>query len=568
MAEKTIIRAIATGNNVSAQTVVVEFKKSGDLGETAMALKIKKQKSKSKDTNQISKISVSDVYQSLLEIANQTGEGSQERKVAKTADLLRELDPLGAKYAVRIILGNLRLGFSDKTVLDALSVMMAGNKSAREKLEAAYNVRPDVGWLAKRGQGSCLPTGKAELRVQSLSDIKPQLGVPIMPALCQRLPAAEEIIEKMKQVAVEPKWDGQRIQAHVWIQRPKAEGRRLKENQEKKAIIKLFTRSLEDVTSMFPDLVDSLENFIGLPSSFVLRPSSFILDGEAVAIDPKTGRVLPFQMMITRKRKYGIQEKLLDVPVKYMVFDIPYLNGKSLMNEEFTKRRQILERSLLGVRQGDSSSHDVIQLAPQLVTSSPAVIRKFLKQQIDNGLEGIVVKRSDAAYIPGRTQFSWVKLKWEGEAKTGGLLDTVDCVVMGTYAGKGKRVGFGVGAFLVGILSSLSDLNNLTDLKYLTISKIGTGLTDEQWRELRVKSKEQKAKSKPKEYDVPKELTPDIWLKPELVAEIQADNITNSPLHTAGYALRFPRLVRYRSDKRPEQATTIEEIEKLYEMQK
>ena len=148
------------------------------------------------------------------------------------------------------------------------------------------------------------------------------------------------------------------------------------------------------------------------------------------------------------------------------------------------------------------------------------------------------------------------------------MVDTIDCVVMGTYAGKGKRVGFGVGAFLVGILSSLSDLSNLTDLKYLTISKIGTGLTDEQWRELRVKSKEQKAKSKPKEYDVPKELTPDIWLKPELVAEIQADNITNSPLHTAGYALRFPRLVRYRSDKRPEQATTIEEIEKLYEMQK
>ena len=182
-----------------------------------------------------------------------------------------------------------------------------------------------------------------------------------------------------------------------------------------------------------------------------------------------------------------------------------------------------------------------------------------------------MAKRSDAAYIPGRTQFSWVKLKWEGEAKTGGLLDTVDCVVMGTYAGKGKRVGFGVGAFLVGILSSLSslsDLSNLTDLKYLTISKIGTGLTDEQWKELRAKGQGLRAKGKPREYDVPKELTPDVWLKPELVAEIQADNITNSPLHTAGYALRFPRLVRYRSDKRPEQATTIEEIEKLYEMQK
>jgi DNA ligase-1 len=198
------------------------------------------------------------------------------------------------------------------------------------------------------------------------------------------------------------------------------------------------------------------------------------------------------------------------------------------------------------------------------VTSDPAEIRKFLQQQISHGLEGIVVKRADAPYVPGRTKFAWVKLKWEGAAKSGGLLDTVDCLVMGTYAGRGKRAGFGVGAFLVGVLSNL---RNLSSLRYLTISKIGTGLTDEQWKELKVKSEKLKVKNQPREYEVPKELTPDVLLKPELVVEIQADNITKSPLHTAGYALRFPRLVRYRPDKRADQVTTVEEIKELYDLQ-
>ncbi len=391
---------------------------------------------------------------------------------------------------------------------------------------------------------------------------------------------------------MEPKWDVQRIQAHAWILRKKAKGKRQKEIQT--IFVKLFTRSLEDVTEMFPDLTDALKTINNQQSTI----NNCIFDGEVVAIDPRTGRTLPFQTMITRKRKYGIQEKLADVPVRYMVFDILYLNGKSLLNEEFIKRRQILGRSLLGGRQGDSSSDSIIQLAPQLVTSDPAEIRKFLKQQIAAGLEGIVAKRSDAPYIPGRTRFAWVKLKWEGAAKSGGLLDTVDCVVMGTYGGRGKRAGFGVGAFLVGILGYQSSVigsrlpvnqfsvnqsktgKPITDkpitenrkLKtdngvFLTISKIGTGLTDEQWRELKAEGRRLKAEGKPKEYEVPKELTPDVWLKPELVVEIQADNITKSPLHSAGYALRFPRLVRYRSDKRPEQTTMVEEVEKLYEMQ-
>ena len=556
MAEKMMVKAIARATGEEELKVRGEFKTIGDLGETVENIKNQELGVR----NQGTKNSVVNVYEKLLAIAQDSGEDSQERKIEKTSDLLRQLDPLSAKYAIRIILGNLRLGFSDRTVLDALSNIVASDKSARKKLEGVYNVRPDIGWMAKQ-------TTNYKQQTTNWQRVAPQLGTPILPSLCQRLEGTEEIIEKMGKVAVEPKWDGQRIQAHAWIIRKKVKGKRQKEMQQT-IHIKLFTRGLENVTTMFPDLVESLK-FLLRPSSFFLYPSSFILDGEVIAFDPKTNKILPFQTMITRKRKYGINEQLLNVPIRYMVFDIMYLNGKSLMREPFSERRGILERTVLAV-QGPSSSNSIICIAPQIITADSAKIRNFLKRQIDSGLEGIVAKRLDSPYSPGRTGFSWVKLKWEGKAKSGGLVDTIDCVVMGIYAGQGKRAGFGAGAFLVGILDSPTTNNQQPITSFLTISKIGTGLTDEQWRELSRRARPGsagKAISQPKEYDVPKTLAPDFWVEPKIVVEIQADNITVSPLHTAGFALRFPRLVRYRDDKSPEQATTVEEIRKLYEMQ-
>jgi len=545
MAEKMMVKAISAATNVSVQNVINEFKKSGDLGETTMSLSCE---AGSRFAGRVHPgMTITEVFESLLAIAQDSGENSQERKIDKTSSLLGELDPLSAKYAVRIILGNLRLGFSDRTVLDALSNIVAGDKSARKRLEEIYNVRPDIGRLA-------LEIKNLKLKIKNFQ-AQPELGTPILPSLCQRLEGTEEIVEKMGQVAVEPKWDGQRIQAHV--------------NLKGEPQIQLFTRGLENVAPMFPDLVTSLSRFtIYLPADATrqalqagdLRFTNCILDGEVVAFDPKTDKILPFQTMITRKRKYDIQKQLLSVPIRYMIFDIMYLNGRSLMNQPFSARRQELERIFNHFNHSDHFNHSLV-LAPQLVSDSPTSIRDFLKAQIDLGLEGIVAKRLDSPYSPGRTGFSWVKLKWEGKAKSGGLVDTIDCVVMGTYAGQGKRAGFGVGAFLVGVLSNLSDLN------YLTISKIGTGLTDEQWKELKAEGRRLKAEGKPKEYDVPKGLTPDTWLRPELVVEIQADNITVSPLHAAGFALRFPRLVRYRDDKSPQQATTVEEVKKLYEIQ-
>ncbi|MCX6724739.1 MAG: ATP-dependent DNA ligase, partial [Candidatus Shapirobacteria bacterium] len=277
-------------------------------------------------------------------------------------------------------------------------------------------------------------------------------------------------------------------------------------------------------------------------------------DGEALAYDAKNDRFLPFQETIKRKRKYLIGDTAKEIPLKYFVFDILYQDSRDLISVPFNERRRLLERTVI-------PGSKTILISPQIITESAQELRKFHNEQIKKGLEGIVVKKWEAPYDPGRRGYTWVKLKQEKGKKGGGLADTLDCVVMGYYKGKGKRAKFGIGAFLVGIKQSAhSD-------KILTISKIGTGLTDEQWRELKVKSEKLKVKDKPKEYLVDKNLFPDVWCFPKILVEIEADNVTKSPIHTAQYALRFPRLVRFRDDKSAEEATTLSEAKKLYQLQ-
>jgi len=532
LAEKLMIKVLAKVFGQKEEEIRQEFKETGDLGEAAYKFKI--QNSKFKMTMQSSKLEVNEVYEKLLEIAKESGEGSVERKIEKMAVLINELDPLSAKYVVRIPLGRLRLGFSELTILDALSWMLVGNKSKREEIEAAYNVRADVGEIAKQFKILNLKF--------KIEKVKPQVGIPIMPALCQRLPTPEEMIEKMGLVAAEPKFDGQRLQVHYRAFSPGVSA------VNHSRCVRIFTRNLENVTAMFPDIVGGAKKEI--------KAREAILDGEAIGFDPKTGEFLPFQETIKRKRKYEVDKKAKEIPLKYFVFDILYKDGESLLNLPLEKRRKILEETL-------STKNERIVLTPQIITDNPEELRRFHDEQVAKGLEGAVVKKWQAAYEPGRRGYTWVKFKAEKRGKRGGgLKDTLDCVLMGYYKGKGKRAAFGIGTFLVGVRDSEN-----SD-RFLTISKIGTGLTDEQWRELKVKSEKLKVKSQPKEYKVDKNLVPDVWCQPQLVVEIEADNITVSPVHTAGLALRFPRLLRFREDKSPEQATTLAEAKRLYRMQK
>jgi len=547
LAEKLMIKVLAQALGQPEEKIRQEFKKTGDLGETVYKLKTQNSKLKTQKLN----LTVGEVYERLLEIAKEAGEGSVERKIEKMAALINELDPLSAKYVVRIPLGRLRLGFSELTILDALSWMLVGDKSKREEIEAAYNVRSDVGEIAKNLKTKISNVKPSRLNLkkifEGLEKIRPQVGIPIMPALCQRLPTPEEMIEKMGVVAAEPKFDGTRLQVHY---RRSSPGVSIENHSWSVRSVRIFTRNLENVTAMFPDIVEGVKKEV--------RAKEVILDGEAIGFDPKTGKFLPFQETIKRKRKYEVDKKAKEIPLKCFVFDILYKDGVSLLDLPLEKRRKILEKTL-------SRTNKRIVLTPQIVTDSPEELRRFHDEQIAKGLEGAVVKKWQAGYDPGRRGYTWVKFKAEKKGKRGGgLKDTLDCVMMGYYKGKGKRAAFGIGAFLVGIRESEN-----SD-RFLTISKIGTGLTDEQWREMYKKCQMSnvKCQMKPKEYKVDKNLIPDVWCEPKIVVEIEADNITVSPVHTAGLALRFPRLLRFREDKSPEQATTLAEAKRLYRMQK
>lgn len=515
LAERMMLKILSQAYGKEAKEVRKLYKKQGDLGDVAESLASGRGKG----------LTASQVYERMLEVAHEEGVGSQERKVSKMAKLLSSLDPLSARFVARIPVGRLRLGFSDMTILDALSVMLKGDKSARPQLEAAFNVTADIGKVARRAKRKGLA---------GLTKISIEPGTPIRPSLAERLPSAEKILEKVgDKVAVEGKYDGLRSQVHLYKQKGKRQ-------------VKIFSRNLDNITYMFPDLVEAVKK---------IKVKSAILDSEAIGYDPKTDKFLPFQETVQRKRKHEVEEMAKKFPLKLFVFDILYKNGKSLLDKPFGERRKILEKTLKGAQDG-------IKVIKQDVVSSPAQMTRLVKLYLGEGLEGALIKKIDAPYKAGARGYHWVKYKKTTEE---GVADTIDCVVMGTYRGRGKRAGFGLGAFLVGVREGD---------KFKTVSKIGTGLSDEQWKELNSWSKKLEVKKQPKGYLVDKNLIPDSWLKPALVVEIMADEITRSPVHTAGakkekkgYALRFPRLVRFRDEKNPEQATTVKEVEKLFKMQ-
>ena len=492
--------------------VLASFKTSGDLGDTAE--KLFETIGRKHDTR-----SISSVYQDLLAIAKEFGSGSQERKVRGVISVLQESTAQTAKYIVRIVLSTLRLGFSDMTILDSLSWAATGDKSLRKDLELAYQVKANIGKLAT----VFLTEGK-----KALAKFEIELGIPITPALCQRLKTADEMIEKMGKVFVEPKYDGTRVLIHF-------------KRNGKDWQVRTFTRNLEESSGMFPELKEA---------AFTMKANEVILDSEAVGYDPETDKLLPFQLTITRKRKHGIDEAAQKIPLRFFVFDVLYLNGRNLVHVPLNERKEQLKKIL-------TDAGRAFVLSPYIVTENPTDLREYHAKQLGEGLEGVVIKQYASEYQPGRRGWSWVKFK-EEEGTSGKLLDTIDCVVMGYYVGQGKRTKFGIGAFLVGVYDSASDT-------YRTVAKIGTGLSDELWKEMLERCTKLAIQFPPQSYLVTDPLKPDVWVKPKLVVEIAADEITNSPTHSAEKALRFPRLIKIRDDKNPEQATTLKELHRMSE---
>ena len=536
MADKMILKAISKAYEIDEKDVNSEFKKIGDLGELAEKLAEKYKKSDGSP-------SISQVFGELESLAKSGGKGSVDVKIDTMSCLLKSLDSLSSRYVVRIPVAKLRLGFSDMTVLDSLSWMLANDKSLRTEIERAYNIRPDLGHIA---------TVIKREGIKGLSKVLPAVFTPILMAKAERLSSGDEIVEKIGECAIEPKFDGFRLQAHL---------KRLKtENGKLETRVKLFTRNLEEVTFMYPDVEKGIISQIDAKEA--------ILEGEAIAFNPATDEYLPFQLTSQRKRKYDIEETAKKIPLKYMVFELLYLEGKNMIPEPYTKRRENLSKI---IKKGAT-----VYLSEETVMSDGKKVESYFDDAIARGLEGILAKKLDGTYQAGARGWSWIKLKRSYSSK---LDDTIDCVVMGYYVGMGKRTSFGLGAFLIGVYDNKND-------KYLTIAKIGTGLTDVEWKELFKRSEKIKTKEKPALYDVDKMLEPDVWVKPEIVVEIRADELTRSSNHTVGrilkpsksgtafdvdvqgYALRFPRLEKFRDDKVPTDATTLTEIEEMFKLQK
>jgi len=524
MADKMVVKAMAKAYGESAEEITKLFKKSGDLGVVAESLGKKSRE----------ELTVTQVFENFYRITTVGGEGSVEKKVELLSNLLRDSDPLSAKYIARTPVDKLRLGFSDMTILDGLSWMIDGTKKHKDKIESAYNIRPDLGFICKQVK---------ESGVAGVAHVKPKVGTPILSMRAERLTSTEEILEKGGgKVAVEPKLDGLRAQLHVT-----------------KNETRIYSRGLENVTAMYPDLVKAAIR------QLAEKVDEVILDGEAIGFDPKTGKYLHFQQTSQRKRKYDIDLFSKNIPLKLIVFDCLYLDGKSLIDEPYSERRKVVEK-LCGPSFAKASAGQAKTIIPaeMKIVSDPKELEKMFGQTLKQGLEGIMAKKLDGEYQAGARGWNWIKLKGSylpaGRQVLGKLIDTVDAVVMGYDFGQGKRSSFGVGAFLIGVYDQKSD-------SFKTVSKVGTGLTDEEWRQLVVSGKKLLVKEKPQNYDVNKIMSCDVWLKPKLVGEFRADELTKSPMHTAGYALRFPRLVQWR-EKNPEDTSSLKEILEMVKLQK
>lgn len=464
---------------------------------------------------------VTQVFDRLKEIALASGEGAMTQKTDWLADLLQKLSGREARYVLRIPLGRLRLGIGDPTVMEGLSWSLTGDKSLRPQIERAYNVCSDLGQVARvlKSEG-----------VDALAKIQVEVGKPVRMALAERAKNAEDIVTRLGKCAIENKYDGFRCQVH-------------KRGDE----VRIFSRNLEETTSMFTDIADGIRKQI--------KAKTAILEGEALSYDPETGEFHPFQVTMQRKRKYDVAEMTVKFPLRLIAFDLLYLDGKDFTSQPYIKRHETLASII--------APGERVELSRHLITQDAKEIEKFFMEAITNGLEGIIAKRLDSRYQAGMRNFNWIKLK---RSYQGHLSDTVDGVIVGYLRGRGMRARFGIGALLVAVYDDEQD-------KFATIAKIGTGLSDAEWPQMRELLDRIAVAQKPARVDAL--IEPDVWVEPKYVIEMQADEITRSPVHTAGkvgdepgYALRFPRVVGFiRMDRKAEDATTVKEILRMYEKQ-
>jgi DNA ligase-1 len=517
VAEKLAVRAVATVAGTDAARVAALVRETGDLGQAVEQLLTP---SGGGAGGGAVSLEVAEVVRTLREIAVTEGAGSQGRKLELLAGLLARATPLEARYLLRLVTRNLRLGIGTPTILDALAQVHAGGKAARPVLERGYNICCDLGKVA-----ATLVSGG----LAAVEQLRVQPGNPVRVMLAQRLSDAGQILARLGgRCAAEYKYDGIRVQAH-------RTGR-----------VELFTRRLEEISGQFPDVVELLAG---------LGPTEVILEGEVVAYDAAAGELRPFGEVMLRRRKHGIDQAVRDVPVGLFCFELLYADGRDLTMLPYPQRRAALEAAL--------TISPRLRLTTAAEVTGPAALEEMFAQAVTDGCEGLVCKSTgpDSVYQAGARGWQWIKLKRDYRTE---LSDTADLVVIGAFAGRGRRTGV-YGAVLLAAYDADAGL-------FRAVTKCGAGFTDADLAELPARLAPLRSQDKPTRVDARQE--PDVWFEPGLVLEILSAELTLSPNYTAawgqvqddaGLAMRFPRFTgRWRDDKAAEDATTTRELAELF----
>ena len=527
MSTQLLLKAIALATGIAQEKVEENWAKSGDLGQTAEAL-VKK---KTQATLFSHDLTTKKVFDNLLKLAEQEGHGTVDKKLALFAELLTSATPEEAKYLVRTILSELRIGLGEGTLRDAIVWSVFG-----EKLGIKYDpkkndlVLPDdnrepyaktvgvvQGAIDIANDFALVAAAIRKGGLESLNDISLEPGRPVKVMMYQKAKDIPDAFETVgKPAAAEYKYDGFLMQIH-----------------KHKGKITLFTRRLENVTAQFPDVIERVEkNIVG---------ESYIIEGEAVGIDLKTGKYLPFQGISQRiKRKYDIEELAKQFPVEVNIFDVLYYEGKNYLKEPFSERRKLVEKIVKPIAQK-------IKPASQEIVNNPEDADKFYQKSLSAGNEGMMMKNLAGIYKPGLRVGYGMKIK--------PVMEPLDVVIVGAEKGEGKRSEW-FASFVIAVRDTDTG-------EYVEIGRVGTG----------IKEKEEEGVSFKQLSDlllplVTQDLGKEIKVKPFIVIEVNYEEIQASPSYSSGYALRFPRFVKLREDRSPEEISTVEDVKKLYDEQR
>ncbi|KAK3513792.1 hypothetical protein QTP70_028883 [Hemibagrus guttatus] len=550
--ETVLMKAVAQATGRQLDKIKTEAQEKGDLGLVAES-----SRSNQRMMFAPANLTTVGVFNKLKEIGKMSGNSAMNKKIDIIKGLFVACRFSEARYIVRSLAGKLRIGLAEQSVLAALSQAICLSPPGQEfppaVIDAGKGMSVDSrrAWLEEKGlilkQTYCeMPNYDAIMPVllkfgidELPNHCRLTPGVPLRPMLAHPTKGVSEVMKRFDEAAFtcEYKYDGERAQIHIL------------ESGE----VRIFSRNQEDNTSKYPDIISRIPQ---IKQKSVL---SCVLDSEVVAWDREKKQIQPFQVLTTRKRK-DVDASDIKVQVCVYAFDLLYLNGKSLVREPFIKRRALLRQSFME-KEGD------FVFACFLDSDNTETIAEFLEQSIRDSCEGLMVKtlEKDATYEIAKRSHNWLKLKKD---YLEGVGDTVDLCVIGAYLGKGKRAG-SYGGFLLGCYDEENE-------EFQSVCKIGTGFKDEDLEQHYNFLKEHILPKPRPYYRVDQTAEPDVWLDAVQVWEVKCADLSLSPVYKAamglvdpnkGISLRFPRFLRIRDDKKPEDATTGAQIADLYRKQ-